>query len=89
MRHRWIDAEDRAMARYIVLFDKPEAFRKYAEDFYISEKAVASRYYRRKVYIDSIVNDINSWDVIPAKRVSILGKLWKSVKSMLDISKLI
>lgn len=89
MRHRWIDAEDRAMARYIVLFDKPEAFRKYAEDFFISEKAVASRYYRRRAYIDSIVNDLNSCDVIPAKRVSILGKLWKSIKSMLDFSKLI
>lgn len=89
MRHRWINAEDRTIAGYIVLFDKPEAFRKYAEDFYISEKAVASRYYRRRAYIDSIVNDLNSCDVIPAKRVSLLGKLWMAVKSMLNISKFI
>lgn len=89
MRHRWINAEDRAMARYIVLFDKPEAFRKYAEDFFISEKAVASRYYRRRAYIDSIVDDMNSYDVIPAKRVSLFRKLWMAVKSMLDISKFI
>lgn len=89
MRHRWINAEDRAIARYIVLFDKPEAFRKYAEDFFISEKAVASRYYRRRTYIDSIVNDMNSYDVIPAKRISLLGKLWMAVKSMLNITKFI
>lgn len=89
MRHRWINAEDRTIARYIVLFDKPSAFRRYAEDFHISEKAVASRYYRRRIYIDSIVNDLNSCDVIPAKRASLLEKLWKSVKSMLDISKFI
>ena len=89
MRHRWINAEDRTIARYIVLFDKPEAFRKYAEDFYISEKAVASRYYRRRTYIDSIVDDLNSCDVIPAKRVSPLGKLWMAVKSMLNITRFI
>lgn len=89
MRHRWINAEDRTIARYIILFDKPEAFRKYAEDFYISEKAVASRYYRRRAYIDSIVNDMNSYDVIPAKRASLLGKLWMAVKSMLNITKFI
>lgn len=89
MRHRWTNAEDRTMARYIVLFDKPEAFRKYAEDFHISEKAVASRYYRRRAYIDSIVNDLNSCDVIPAKRVSLLGKLWMAVKSMMNITKFI
>ena len=87
MRHRWINAEDRAIARYIVLFDKPSAFRRYAEDFYISEKAVASRYYRRRTYIDSIVNDLNSCDVIPTRKVSLLERFWKAVKSMLNISK--
>lgn len=87
MRHRWIKAEDRTIARYIVLFDKPSAFRRYAEDFYISEKAVASRYYRNREYIDIMVNDLSNYEDIVTPPEKWYERLWKSVKSMLDISK--
>ena len=56
MRHRWNEGEDRAIARYIVLYDKPAAFRKYSEDFGVTEKSVASRYYRNRKYIDLLAN---------------------------------
>lgn len=89
MRHRWIEAEDRTIARYIVLFDKPAAFRRFAEDFFISEKAVASRYYRNRAYIDIMANDLKDYESIVTPPKKWYKRLWKSVKSMLNISKFI
>lgn len=83
MRHRWIDAEDRAMARYIVLYDKPEAFRKYAEDFFISEKAVASRYYRNRKYIDLLANYQRDYEYIVTPPENWFKRIWRKITERL------
>lgn len=89
MRHRWTKAEDRTIARYIVLFDKPAAFRKYSEDFGVTEKSVASRYYRSRAHIDAMANDLGDYESIAIPPRKWYERLWESVKSMLDISKFI
>lgn len=83
MRHRWIDAEDRAMARYIVLYDKPEAFRKYAEDFFISEKAVASRYYRNRKYIDLLANYQRDYEYVATPLKKWYERMWRKITEIL------
>lgn len=87
MRHRYTEADDRIIARYIIRFDKPYAFRRVAEALEVTEKSVASRYYRRKQFIDYYVNCAMSPLPEPQEREPWYSRLWKSVKSMLDISK--
>lgn len=87
MRHRYTEADDRIIARYIIRFDKPYAFKKVAEALEVTEKSVASRYYRRKQFIDYYVNCAMSPLPEPQEREPWYSRLWKSVKSMLDISK--
>lgn len=89
MRHRYTEADDRIIARYIIRYDKPCAFRRVAEAFEVTEKSVASRYYRRRRFIDYYVNYAMSPLPEPQEREPWYSRLWKSVKSMLDISKLI
>lgn len=89
MRHRYTEADDRIIARYIIRFDKPYAFRRVAEALEVTEKSVASRYYRRKQFIDYYVNCAMSPLPEPQEREPWYSRLWKSVKSMLDISKFI
>ena len=89
MRHRYTEADDRIIARYIIRFDKPYAFKKVAEALEVTEKSVASRYYRRKQFIDYYVNCAMSPLPEPQEREPWYSRLWKSVKSMLDISKFI
>lgn len=89
MRHRYTEADDRIIARYIIRFDKPYAFRRAAEALEVTEKSVASRYYRRRQFIDNYVNWAMSPLPEPQEREPWYSRLWKSVKSMLDISKFI
>lgn len=89
MRHRYTEADDRIIARYIIRFDKPYAFRRVAEALEVTEKSVASRYYRRKQFIDYYVNCAMSPLPEPQEKEPWYSRLWKSVKSMLDISKFI
>ena len=89
MRHRWSEADDRIIARYIIRYDKPYAFKRVAESLEVTEKSVASRYYRRKQFIDYYVNCALSPLPEPQERKPWYARLWKSVKSMLDISKFI
>ena len=89
MRHRYTEADDRIIARYIIRFDKPYAFRRVAEALEVTEKSVTSRYYRRKQFIDYYVNCAMSPLPEPQEREPWYSRLWKSVKSMLDISKFI
>lgn len=89
MRHRYTEADDRIIARYIIRFDKPYAFKKVAEALEVTEKSVASRYYRRRQFIDYYVNCAMSPLPEPQEREPWYSRLWKSVKSMLDISKFI
>lgn len=91
MRHRYTENEDRTIARYMVLYnlDRTDAFREFAKYFGVTEKSVASRYYRRKQFIDYYVNCAMSPLPEPQEREPWYSRLWKSVKSMLDISKFI
>ena len=87
MRHRYTEADDRIIARYIIRYDKPYAFRRVAEALEVTEKSVTSRYYRRRQFIDNYVNCAMSPLPEPQERKPWYSRLWKSVKSMLDISK--
>lgn len=90
MRHRWNKTDDRTIARYIVLYDTPQAFRKYSEDFGVTEKSVASRYYRRRAYIKFVIDEILPSPLELYKhshKTSWFRRLWESVKNMLGISK--
>lgn len=89
MRHRYTEADDRIIARYIIRYDKPYAFKRVAEALEVTEKSVASRYYRRRQFIDYYVNCAMSPLPEPQEREPWYSRLWKSVKSMLDISKFI
>lgn len=89
MRHRWNEADDRIIARYIIRYDKPYAFRRVAEALGVTEKSVASRYYRRRQFIDYYVNCALSPLPEPQKKEPWYSRLWNEIKSMLDISKLI
>lgn len=89
MRHRWNAADDRTIARYIIRYDKPYAFKRAAEALEVTEKSVASRYYRRRQFIDNYVNCALSPLPESQKKKPWYSRLWKSVKSMLDILKLI
>ena len=89
MRHRYTEADDRIIARYIIRFDKPYAFRRVAEALEVTEKSVTSRYYRRRQFIDYYVNCAMSPLPKPQERKPWYSRLWKSVKSMLNMSKLI
>ena len=89
MRHRWSEADDRIIARYIIRYDKPYAFRRVAEALEVTEKSVASRYYRRKQFIDYYVSCALSPLPEPQNKEPWYSRLWKSVKSMLDISRFI
>ena len=89
MRHRWSEADDRIIARYIIRSDKPYAFRRVAEALEVTEKSVASRYYRRKQFIDYYVSCALSPLPEPQNKEPWYSRLWKSVKSKLDISRFI
>lgn len=87
MRHKWNEGEDRTIARYIVLYDTPRAFKKYSEDFGVTEKSVASRYYRNRKYIDLLTYYQRGYEyaTIPLKKW--YERLWESVKKILNIFK--
>lgn len=89
MRNRWTEYDDRTIARYMVLYnlDRTDAFREYAKYFGVTEKSVASRYYRRKAYIDAYINTLQNLDAVPGNKGNFLSRLWNAVKSMLNISK--
>lgn len=89
MRHRYTEADDRIIARYIIRYDKPYAFKRVAESLEVTEKSVASRYYRRKQFIDYYVSCALSPLPEPQNKEPWYSRLWNEVKSMLDISKLI
>lgn len=86
MRHRYTEADDRIIARYITRYDRPYAFRKVAEALEVTEKSVVSRYYRKRQFIDYYVNYAISPLPKPQGREPWYSRLWKSVKSMLNIS---
>lgn len=89
MRYRYTEYDDRTIARYMVLYnlDKTDAFREFAKYFGVTEKSVASRYYRRKAYIDAYIETLKSLDAVPGNKGNFLSRIWKAVKSMLNISK--
>lgn len=87
MRHRYTKADDILIAKYIIGYVKPYAFRRAAEALEVTEKSVTSRYYRRRQFIDNYVNWAMSPLPEPQERKPWYSRLWKSVKSMLDISK--
>lgn len=51
MRHRYTEADDRVIARYMALFETPTCFKRSAEALGVTEKSVRSRYNRRKLFI--------------------------------------
>lgn len=51
MYHRYTEADDRVIARYMALFESPACFRRSAEALGVTEKSIRSRYSRRKTFI--------------------------------------
>lgn len=86
MRHKYGKNDDELIAFYLYLHkDRRIAFRSAAESLEVTEKSVASRYYRHR---DSIEKMAHTYDE-PPQREPWYARLWKSVKNMLDISKFI
>lgn len=51
MYHRYTEADDRVIARYMALFETPACFRRSAEALGVSEQSIRSRYRRRQTFI--------------------------------------
>ena len=88
MYHRYTEADDRVIARYMALFETPTCFKRSAEALGVTEKSVRSRYNRRKLFIQACtLNYIAQTDPLlnnksELKKLSIwtfIGKFFKKI----------
>lgn len=85
MRHRWSEADDRVIARYMALFETPMCFRRSAEALGVTEKSIRSRYRRRKTFIQACtLSYIHQTDpILNSKRNLKRLSIWTLVKRFL------
>lgn len=84
MRHRYTEAEDRAIARYIALFGFNKGLKDYAEGYNLSLKSVSSRYYRRKSYIDDYSREYLQYLATEERKSSLIliHRIFKQIKKL-------
>lgn len=82
MRHRYTEAEDRAIARYIALFGLNKGLKDYAEGYSLSLKSVSSRYYRRKSYIDDYSREYLQYLATEERKRNTFYRILEQIKKL-------
>lgn len=84
---RWTEEKDKIVAECLVNNrTKEKAFEAAARTFGTKPTAVATRYYRRRAYIEDAKRDIIENKAMSNRKPWFL-RLWNAISSMLDIQK--